>query len=89
MTGGIINISFKEVVEKFAANNGIEFFPRPPSSVSTIIADQTKGKPLFQFGKSLCFIDQDVVFVASASVPPGKTTQWNPIDLEALLLLAQ
>jgi hypothetical protein len=51
-------VTFKEVVETYAMRNNVEFVPK--------MGRMYEGKQLWQFGKSLCFLDQNVVFVSTA-----------------------
>jgi tuftelin-interacting protein 11 len=51
-------VTFKEVVETYAMRNNVEFVPK--------MGRLYEGKQLWQFGKSLCFLDQNVVFVSTA-----------------------
>jgi len=71
-------VLFKEVVETFAANNGITFIPK--------VGRVQDGKQVFMFGKSLCYLDQDVVFVSTAT--KTVTAEWRPIGLEELLKIS-
>ena len=59
-------VTYKEVVENFAMRNNIEFTPK--------IGRFYEGKQLWNFGKNLCFLEQNVVFVATAGDKAGKRT---------------
>jgi tuftelin-interacting protein 11 len=93
------HVTFKEVVEKFAARNNVEFVPK--------LGRYFEGKQLWQFGHRLCYLDQNVVFVSAAekggkrSADGGGSNNntgaadsasrqelygWAPIALEDLLL---
>lgn len=73
-TGRAGEISFKDVVEAYAADSGVTFMPRP--------GREHEGKQVWVFGKSTCYLDQDVVF---ASVGDGT---WRPMALEDLLKIS-
>ena len=80
--GSTVGISFKEVVEKFAEDNGVIFMPRE--------GRMHEGKQVWQFGTRLCIIDQNVVFVHQAydAIGGGKN-HWTPIGLEELLAICR
>jgi hypothetical protein len=59
------------VVESFAAENGVAFMPKNGKF--------QEGKQVWKFGKSSCYLDQNVVFVY---VTDG---EWRPIGLEELV----
>lgn len=96
-TSSFQQVSFKEVVENFALRNGIEFVPK--------IGRLYEGKQLWQFGRTLCYLDQDVVFVSTATKAgkreagggEGAGVQasrqelygWAPIALDDLLQLSK
>jgi hypothetical protein len=86
---GSYDVSFKEVVEEFAARNSVTFTPKLDNSGQVMIAD---GKPLWRFADKIsCYIDQNVVFVRKASTAVegvGKVT-WTPVSLETLLELSK
>eukprot|EP01029_Cantina_marsupialis_P019882 TRINITY_DN4624_c0_g1_i1.p1 TRINITY_DN4624_c0_g1~~TRINITY_DN4624_c0_g1_i1.p1 ORF type:complete len:738 (+),score=225.80 TRINITY_DN4624_c0_g1_i1:174-2387(+) len=63
-------VTFKEVVEEFAAQNSVSFFPSGRRVV---------GKEVFKFGKRNIYLDNDVCYVES-----GKDN-FVPIALEELL----
>lgn len=65
------------MVETFAANNGITFIPK--------VGRIQDGKQIYLFGKSLCYLDQDVVFVSTVI---KTVNEWRPIALEALLKIS-
>jgi tuftelin-interacting protein 11 len=58
-TSSYKQITFKEVVETFAMRNNVEFVPK--------LGRMFEGKQLWQFGRSLCYLDQNVVFVSTAA----------------------
>lgn len=63
-------ITFKDVVEKKAADHDIPFCP--------INNRKHEGKQVYQFGQTNIFIDQNVLFVLSGD-------QWTPMALNNLL----
>jgi tuftelin-interacting protein 11 len=69
------NYTFKDVVEAFALDNGVEFSPK--------IGKTHEGKQVWKFGSRSCYLDHDVVFVFM----PEKQL-WRPIGLEELLRIA-
>jgi tuftelin-interacting protein 11 len=73
-TGKAGEISFKDVVEAYAAESGVTFMPRP--------GRVHEGKQIWVFGKSNCYLDQDVVFASA-----GDGT-WRPMGLEDLLKIS-
>eukprot|EP00607_Mallomonas_marina_P010227 CAMPEP_0182421438 /NCGR_PEP_ID=MMETSP1167-20130531/6845_1 /TAXON_ID=2988 /ORGANISM="Mallomonas Sp, Strain CCMP3275" /LENGTH=383 /DNA_ID=CAMNT_0024598601 /DNA_START=20 /DNA_END=1171 /DNA_ORIENTATION=+ len=73
--GGSIAVSFKEVIETFAQNSGVDFIPKHGKFHG--------GKQVWQFGSRLCYIDQNVVYYHNDK------KEWNPIGLEELLLIAK
>ncbi len=63
--------SFQEVVEAFANQHDISFYPKTGSN-------STKdGKPVFMFGNHPVILDKDVLFALRGSA-------WQPISLEHL-----
>lgn len=84
VTGGLMSVSFKEVVETFAERSGVPFHPKHGSS------HLAEGKQLYQFGSLLCYIDQNVLFVQSGERASGNGSRaWRPVDLEEALVMAQ
>jgi len=75
-TAAMANVSFREVVESFAEQNGIEFVPK--------IGKQIDGKQIFMFANASIYIEHDVVFCNL-----GGTSSWSPIALEDLLQIVQ
>lgn len=77
------SVSFKEVVASFAEKNNVEFVP--------CIGKFYEGKQIWLFGKDMCYIEDNVIFVASVSTFNEKKTKkdWIPMDLDQLLSLAQ
>ena len=90
------SVTFKEVVERFAARHNVEFLPK--------IGRYFEGKQLWQFGKALCYLDQNVVFLSTTGEKGGKRSAdgggnenisasasrqelygWAPIGLDDLL----
>ena len=67
-------MTFKDVVECYAADNGVTFIPKASRF--------HEGKQIWMFGKSSCYLDRDVVFVYVAD----KT--WRAIALEELLKIS-
>lgn len=73
-TGRNGSVTFKDVVEAFAANNGVTFMPKA--------GRMHEGRQIWLFGTSLCYLDQDVVFTFVSE------NNWRPIGLEELLKLS-
>ena len=73
-TGRSGSVTFKDVVEAFAANNGVTFMPKA--------GRMHEGRQIWLFGTSLCYLDQDVVFTFVSE------NNWRPIGLEELLKLS-
>ena len=73
-TGRAGEITFKDVVESYAANNGVAFIPKA--------GRVHEGKQVWLFGKSTCYLDRDVAFVYEAE------KRWKPIALEELLRIS-
>lgn len=73
-TGRNGSVTFKDVVEAFAANNGVTFMPKA--------GRVHEGRQIWLFGTSLCYLDQDVVFTFVSE------NNWRPIGLEELLKLS-
>lgn len=83
------SMSFKEMVDAFAQQHGVEFGPR--------IGKFHEGKQVWQFGKSLCVIDQNVIFMQQQQHKhqqasqqqqqqgPRMSSVWLPVSLEELL----
>lgn len=67
-------MTFKDVVESYAADNGITFIPKAGRN--------REGKQIWMFGKSLCYLDRDVVFVYISD------QIWSAIGLEELLKMS-
>jgi tuftelin-interacting protein 11 len=78
-TGGIASVPFKVVVENFAAKYGVEFTPKFGQGSKTL-----EGHQLWQFGRSSCYMDQDVMFVEDIA-----RKVWIPVTLEDLLARSQ
>lgn len=68
-------VSFKEVVEAFAESKSIEFRPRDGKTHD--------DKPVWSFGRSSIYLDQNVAFVYS-----NASKLWSPIGLEELALIS-
>lgn len=68
------SVSFKDVIERMAEENGILFMP---------VSGQKRhdGKLLYSFGQATLYIDRGVTFVTRAG-------QWSPVSLDELLRLA-
>jgi hypothetical protein len=77
-----MSVSFKQVVETFAEQNGLLFHPKMDKH-GIGSTDHVEGKQLYLFGPLLCYIDQNVLFVQSATSGAGRT--WRPVDLEEAL----
>ena len=87
--GGGGSVTFKEVVEAFALKHNVEFTPR--------IGKYYQGKQMWMFGRSLCHLDQNVVFVSTSDKGAKRSAEggsdasgygWQPIGLEELLHLS-
>ena len=60
LTGKPGEVTFKDVVETYAADNGITFMPKK---------DRThEGKQIWLFGKSLCYLDIYGGWLATVSI---------------------
>lgn len=70
--------TFKDLIEEFALRNGVPFMPRT--------GRLQEGKQVFQFGKSLCFLDQGVVFLFRKKQHGGSS--WDPVTLEDMLAVS-
>ncbi|KAL7541288.1 hypothetical protein ACHAXR_010789 [Thalassiosira sp. AJA248-18] len=68
---GKMAASFKEVVEAFANQHDIAFFPKSGSN------SMKDGKPVFMFGDHPIYFDKNVLFALRGSA-------WRPISLEHL-----
>lgn len=79
LTYAIGDHSFKNVIENFAANNNITFLPKNGKLYN--------NKQIYIFGKSSCYIDQDVVFVSIVDNPQNNKI-WKPVSLEELLKIS-
>ncbi|KAJ1430417.1 GC-rich sequence DNA-binding factor-like protein-domain-containing protein [Ochromonadaceae sp. CCMP2298] len=88
--GGGQSVSFKEVVEAFALRNNVHFAPR---------GRYFEGKQLWQFGSSMCYLEQSVVFVSTGKGKRSAEEQqggagarellgWAPVGLEELLAMS-
>mmetsp|Transcript_37217 Transcript_37217/g.90408 ORF Transcript_37217/g.90408 Transcript_37217/m.90408 type:complete len:97 (+) Transcript_37217:2739-3029(+) len=64
-------LTFREVVEEFAKNEGIPFQPRVGSNT------MKDGRQIFQFGNTSIYIEGDVVFAL-------KGKDWIPVPLDQL-----
>eukprot|EP00731_Ephydatia_muelleri_P015724 Em0009g148a len=71
-----MSISFKDVVEKLAEDNGLLFMPIAGQK-------QYEGKALYSFGKVAVYIDRGVVFAKNVD------NIWLPVSLDKLLELAR
>lgn len=84
MIGQSSNVSFREVVQSFAEINNVEFSPK--------IGKMFEDKQVWQFGKVLCYLDQQVVFyLKDNNSTLNKTAgglQSEPIALDDLLKIA-
>lgn len=82
---GSYDVTFKEVVEEFAARNGVTFTPKLNNAGQVVVTD---GKPLWTFADKIsCYIDQNVVFIRKSSnaVEGLGAAMWTPVALETLL----
>ena len=69
---GEIGVTFREVVESFAAQHSVTFAPRPGRTYD--------GRQIFNFNGTSCYLDnnQSVAYIEMA-------TKWGPISLQDLL----
>lgn len=67
------SVTFKEVVENFALENGIEYYPK--------LGRTYQGRPISTFGGISIYIDQSVVYAYDDT--GGEN--WTPVALEDLL----
>jgi hypothetical protein len=82
---GDVGVSFREVVEQFAAQHGVEFVPR--------VGRMRLGRQLFAFGGTTVYLDSNVAYVevgsssnSSGSASSSSTSeQWMPVSLQDLL----
>jgi tuftelin-interacting protein 11 len=77
---GDVGVSFREVVEQFAAKHGIEFVPR--------VGRMRLGRQLFAFGGVTVYLDSNVAYVEvsnSSSSNGSGSEQWQPVSLQDLL----
>lgn len=78
---GHVSIKFRDVVEMFAETHGVEFVPRA--------GKMYQGKQVWSFGKCVCYIDRDVMFLHKSSSTNELTLTWVPISLDDLLSIAK
>jgi hypothetical protein len=64
--------SFQSVVEAFANQNNIAFYPKTGSN------SMIDGKPVYLFGSHQIYVDKNVLYTLRES-------KWQPIALEQLL----
>lgn len=67
-------VTFKDVVGAYAESSGVAFVPKA--------GREHEGKQIWLFGKSLCYLDRDVVFTYESE------NLWRPIGLEDLLKIS-
>ena len=92
-----MSVSFKEVVESFAIQHDLPFYPRPPKSGH--YQQHAEDKQLYLLGTCVCYIEQNVLFVQasalskqshpSAAVGSSGPSRWVPVDLEEILPIAR
>lgn len=75
------NTSLKELLEVFAEKHGVEFKPKFNKSI--------EGKTLWEFGKDLCYLDNNVIFFQEREDRNGNGTFWKPISIQDLVARAQ
>ena len=73
-TGRSGEVTFKDVVESYAADKGVAFIPKASRF--------HEGKQIWMFGKSTCYLDRDVVFVYIAD------QTWRATALEEILKIS-
>lgn len=64
--------SFQSVVEAFANQHNISFYPKTGSN------SMIDGKPVYLFGNHLVYVDKNVLYTSRES-------KWQPIALEQLV----
>jgi tuftelin-interacting protein 11 len=69
-----VSVSFKDVVEKLAEENGVLFMPVPGQK-------RYEGKALYNFGRATIYIDRGVAFVSRGD-------RWVPTSLDELVKLS-
>lgn len=69
--------TLKEVLELLAEQNGLTFAPKFGKSV--------QGKPIWQFGKSQCYLTNDIVYMQQKV---SEKVQWVPVSFEDLLRIS-
>lgn len=73
--------NLKDILEILAEKHNVEFIPKFGRSV--------EGKSVWQFGKCVCYMENNVVFVPKrAEHVSSVLTDWTPISLEDLLVAA-
>ena len=68
----VTEASFQSVVETFANQNNITFYPKTGSN------SMIDGKPVYLFGNHQVYVDKNVLYTLRES-------KWQPIALEQLL----
>lgn len=66
------------MVEAFATQHGILFFPKPGNKMF-------EGKAIWLFGNVDCYFEHNVVFASLRSPTNSKSHIWQPIGLEELV----
>jgi hypothetical protein len=79
---GDVGVSFREVVEQFAAQHGVEFVPR--------VGRMRLGRQLFAFGGVTVYLDSNVAYVevsngSSSNGSNSGSEQWMPVSMQDLL----
>lgn len=71
------NTSLKDLLEIFAEKHGIEFKPKFNKSI--------EGKQIWEFGKDLCYLENNVIFFQEREDKSGNQISWKPISIEDLV----
>jgi len=74
-------MSFKDIVQKFAALNGVEFVPN-------VRRGHVDGKAIFNFGRVSIYLDNRTIFASQLDTQSGSWI-WQPTSLQDLLPLAR
>ena len=74
------NVTFRDVLERLATQNGLEFVPNFKRGRA-----HSSGKQIYRFGSANCYIDRDVVFVLNTN--GGSKETWEPVSTDKLVEL--
>ena len=67
---GSIPMSFREIVERRAEENNLEFVPIPNKTF--------EAKQVYRFGRVQIYLDRNVLFI-------NENGQWIPVSLNSLI----